>query len=217
LCLVGYQNHVWFLNHTMVLVLIHPWLPYDVWSSSPKVARFVVTCILLVNWQAWQLVMIVSVLVLSSLPESFFIRSQFTSTNNISSYCYCCVVMVLFWLSSQLVSLIIVFVYQCLWVLLSNTMIHTSYFFCLILWLVSPEPPPPSLYSFLQEDGRHLTLTLGPAAARLDLCSSFCLLHRFCPCAYLVTRIMFDSLIVPWFLCWYIPDFPMMCVARLLK
>jgi hypothetical protein len=52
LCLVGYENHVWFLNRTMVLVLIHPWLPYDVCSSAPKVARSVVTCILLVNSQA---------------------------------------------------------------------------------------------------------------------------------------------------------------------
>jgi hypothetical protein len=89
LYLVGYQNHVWFLNRTMVLELI---LPFDVCSSSPKVDRSVVTCILLVNSQAWQSVLIVSVLVLSSLPESFFIRSQFISINNISSYCYWCVV-----------------------------------------------------------------------------------------------------------------------------
>jgi hypothetical protein len=54
LCLVGYQNHVSFFNRTMVPVLIYPWLPYDVCCSSPKLARSVVTCILLMNWQAWQ-------------------------------------------------------------------------------------------------------------------------------------------------------------------
>jgi hypothetical protein len=94
LCLLHYQNNVWFLNCIVFPVLIHPWLPYDVCSSIPKVVvnfHFAseLTSMTINNdpfcpcWVCYQ--------------NNFFIRSQFISTNNISSYCYWCVVMVLFW------------------------------------------------------------------------------------------------------------------------